>query len=474
MTSLPQSDCGLLLALRRQKAPEVAALLNDRRTQSRRRGRSRDQRRTHHGRDAEARRADHQAQSANASLPIASSTRTTSIGKPRECARRSPSTPPARMCRRAAGAGASRCSAIGPSRRGGTTSRGSRNRAGTAEGRRTPIALTSVIGKVFAGPEAVRKASDDGRHEARHQAKSARISSRWSAMPKAGRRHTHRCTAAHSKRSRIPKLDERGPRPLMPMTRSVRTAGRAVLIKKDPAGPMQGESANVLAGSNVVEQQGAFAILAANPSADADALIEGMARQADRRRRRRRNWLWRSSKRPRRASRNGSSAAWRVTKNRGRRTNSASIREDARRRQCRARPSEIFLNKAAVQCQRCHQLDGQGGEVGPPVNGAGKQTREYLLEAIVLPSKAIAKGYDTVLITTLDDKTVSGVLKGEDDKEVRLMTAEGKLVVVKKSEHRRSPDDQIGDAGRSRRQAQQTRTTRPNRVPERLKEEWKK
>ncbi|MFX8554420.1 hypothetical protein ABTM01_20025, partial [Acinetobacter baumannii] len=31
------------------------------------------------------------------------------------------------------------------------------------------------------------------------------------------------------------------------------------------------------------------------------------------------------------------------------------------------RGRDIFLNTAAVYCQRCHKLDGQGGEVGPPL-----------------------------------------------------------------------------------------------------------
>ena len=128
----------------------------------------------------------------------------------------------------------------------------------------------------------------------------------------------------------------------------------------------------------------------------------------------------------------------------------------------------MFLNKAAVQCQRCHKLDGQGGEVGPPANGAGKQTREYLLESIVLPSKAIAKGYESVLITTLDSKTVSGVLKGEDDKEVHLMTAEGKPVISEEGRHRRSPGDQVGHAGRPGGEADEARAARPGRVLERI------
>ncbi len=99
------------------------------------------------------------------------------------------------------------------------------------------------------------------------------------------------------------------------------------------------------------------------------------------------------------------------------------------------RGREIFLNKAAVSCQRCHKLDNVGGEVGPPLNGLGaKYPREYLLEAIVLPSKQIAKGYESVTLTLLNGKTVSGVLRAEDAHEVKLITAEGQMITVKKSD----------------------------------------
>jgi quinoprotein glucose dehydrogenase len=96
------------------------------------------------------------------------------------------------------------------------------------------------------------------------------------------------------------------------------------------------------------------------------------------------------------------------------------------------RGREIVLNKAAVQCQRCHRLDGQGGDVGPPLNGAGKQTRQYLLEAIAKPNKSIAKGYETVLIRTDDGKSVTGVLRSETDTEVKIITPEGKPIIIKK------------------------------------------
>lgn len=91
----------------------------------------------------------------------------------------------------------------------------------------------------------------------------------------------------------------------------------------------------------------------------------------------------------------------------------------------------IFFNNAAVYCQRCHKLDGQGGEVGPEMNGIGaKQTRDYLLEAIVLPNAKIAEGYQSVILNTLDGKTVTGVLRKKDAKAYTIVTAENKVIVV--------------------------------------------
>jgi quinoprotein glucose dehydrogenase len=65
------------------------------------------------------------------------------------------------------------------------------------------------------------------------------------------------------------------------------------------------------------------------------------------------------------------------------------------------RGRDIFLNNSAVYCQRCHKLDGQGGEVGPQLNGIAadpEKDRRYMLESIVLPSAKIANGYETVIL----------------------------------------------------------------------------
>ena len=37
------------------------------------------------------------------------------------------------------------------------------------------------------------------------------------------------------------------------------------------------------------------------------------------------------------------------------------------------RGKSVFLNNSAVYCQRCHMLDGQGGQVGPAMNGIGAE-----------------------------------------------------------------------------------------------------
>ncbi|MFM8273707.1 MAG: PVC-type heme-binding CxxCH protein [Gemmata sp.] len=93
----------------------------------------------------------------------------------------------------------------------------------------------------------------------------------------------------------------------------------------------------------------------------------------------------------------------------------------------------LFLNNAAVYCQRCHKLDGQGGDVGPAMNGLAadkEKTRRYLLEAVVLPNAKIAKGYETAVLTLTDDRVVSGIIKAEDKKQVKLVTAEAKELTI--------------------------------------------
>lgn len=97
------------------------------------------------------------------------------------------------------------------------------------------------------------------------------------------------------------------------------------------------------------------------------------------------------------------------------------------------RGRKLFYEKAQLSCVRCHKAQGVGGDVGPELTKiAVEKNREYLLESIVVPNKAIAKNFESVLVITDGGLQHSGIVRSEDDKELRLMTAEGKIVAVPK------------------------------------------
>ncbi len=286
-----------------------------------------------------------------------------------------------------------------------------------------------MLGKVFAAPDAVRKeATSVATKLGIKQVGPFLVGIVTDAKAPAGSR-VEALRALDALKD--PKLPDATAAALASTEPKLRTAARGVAIKKDPTGVLK-QLREVLANGPIPERQGAFAILAANPSADADALVG--------------EWLDRltaGKARPELAldilEAAGASKSNAVKKKLAAYENARPKDDLGKFREALAGGDAeagraVVLTKAAAECQRCHKLDGQGGEVGPPLNGVGKQTREYLLESIVLPSKAIAKGYESVLVTTVDGKTVSGVLKSEDANEVHLMTAEGKPVTVKKAD----------------------------------------
>jgi quinoprotein glucose dehydrogenase len=213
----------------------------------------------------------------------------------------------------------------------------------------------------------------------------------------------------------------------------LRTEGRRVLAKTKPAEALE-QLAKVLDKGDVIEQQGAFAVLGEMKSPEAAALVSrSLTRLLD-------------GKLPPETHLDALEAAAkfdapevkdklaRYEAGRSKTDHLAKYREalvggdaDSGRK--------IFLYKAEVSCLRCHKVHGEGGEVGPDLTGIGaKQKRDYLLESIVDPNKQIAKGYESVILTLKNGRTVVGIVKAEDANEVRLMNAEGQTVVVPKKQ----------------------------------------
>lgn len=85
----------------------------------------------------------------------------------------------------------------------------------------------------------------------------------------------------------------------------------------------------------------------------------------------------------------------------------------------------VFFRNQAAECIRCHNVGGQGGEVGPSLKGiGGKLTREQILQALIEPSARIAPGYGSISIKLTDGQEVTGTLLIENDQEIQLKTGE--------------------------------------------------
>lgn len=100
-----------------------------------------------------------------------------------------------------------------------------------------------------------------------------------------------------------------------------------------------------------------------------------------------------------------------------------------------SRGRDIFYGRSDTSCRRCHKVNDNGGEVGPDLSSIGiDKDRRYLLEAIVAPNKAIAKGFETAVLAMLDGKVIVGIIRKETDKEIILMDAKGTISRVNKAD----------------------------------------
>ena len=55
---------------------------------------------------------------------------------------------------------------------------------------------------------------------------------------------------------------------------------------------------------------------------------------------------------------------------------------------------EIFRQNPAASCIRCHQLKGEGGLIGPPLDGiAARKQPDYLRQSLLEPQAVLAEGY---------------------------------------------------------------------------------
>jgi putative heme-binding domain-containing protein len=77
----------------------------------------------------------------------------------------------------------------------------------------------------------------------------------------------------------------------------------------------------------------------------------------------------------------------------------------------------------AAKCNQCHEIAGNGTNLGPDLTKVSEKYRgAALVEQILDPSKLIEEKYQAWTFLTKDESVISGVLKSEDKDAVQVIS----------------------------------------------------
>ena len=98
-----------------------------------------------------------------------------------------------------------------------------------------------------------------------------------------------------------------------------------------------------------------------------------------------------------------------------------------------ARGAIVFFQQQ-MACGKCHSVgDGKPSPLGPDLATLAKDTRdESLVESVLLPSKVIRKGFESVTVVTSAGKTLSGLVveQTKDRLVLRDLAREGEVTIL--------------------------------------------
>lgn len=91
----------------------------------------------------------------------------------------------------------------------------------------------------------------------------------------------------------------------------------------------------------------------------------------------------------------------------------------------------LSMTGKLATCLACHIVNGSGRDFGPDLSKVGARlTREQILESLQKPSKAIAKGYETWVITLKDGSVQNGFLVQSDEASMTLKLPTGQPQII--------------------------------------------
>jgi len=104
-----------------------------------------------------------------------------------------------------------------------------------------------------------------------------------------------------------------------------------------------------------------------------------------------------------------------------------SLRADALRKILAARPGDPYVGEPifTARCASCHKLFFKGGDVGPDLTRYQRDDLGTMLVSILEPNAEIREGFENVVVTTTDNRILSGFLSDEDTNSIVLRGFDG-------------------------------------------------
>lgn len=88
----------------------------------------------------------------------------------------------------------------------------------------------------------------------------------------------------------------------------------------------------------------------------------------------------------------------------------------------------------ATHCAACHRIAGEGGLIGPQLDGVGSRGLARLAEDILDPNRNVDAHFRLTVLTKKDGSVIGGFVAGESGEVIYLLDAAGQTHRVKKSE----------------------------------------
>jgi putative heme-binding domain-containing protein len=94
-------------------------------------------------------------------------------------------------------------------------------------------------------------------------------------------------------------------------------------------------------------------------------------------------------------------------------------------------------------CGSCHRLFGEGADIGPDLTGYDRKNLDDMVTNIIDPNAYIREGYGAYHITTTDNRSLVGTLKGQSGSTITIQPFNGEVINLGKEQIKEMVEQKI-------------------------------